>query len=77
LDKHGRPEFKNLLLHRGNYLCFLAFDLLMYGKDCRRERLLDRKHELRRLLNGVPADARLQYVELREWHRDAAIQSNL
>ena len=31
------------------------------GKDCRRERLLDRKQELRRLLNG--SDARIQYVD--------------
>jgi ATP-dependent DNA ligase len=30
----------------------MAFDLLMRDhKDCRRERLLDRKQELRRLLN--------------------------
>jgi DNA ligase 1 len=32
------------------------------GKDCRRERILDRKQELRRLLNGAP-DARIQYVD--------------
>jgi bifunctional non-homologous end joining protein LigD len=61
LDKRGRPQFNNLLFHRGNYLCFLAFDLLMmYGKDYRRERLLDRKQELRKLLSG--SDARIQYV---------------
>src|SRR5215469_6492378 len=52
LDKKGRPQSRNLLFHRGNYPCFLAFDLLMRdGKDCRRERLLDRKHELRRVLS--------------------------
>jgi len=52
LDKRGRPQFNNLLFHRGNYPCFLAFDLLMRdGKDCRREILLDRKQELRRMLN--------------------------
>jgi ATP-dependent DNA ligase len=62
LDKHGRPQFKNLLFHRGNYPCFLAFDLLMRDvKDLRRESLLDRKQELRRLLNG--SDARTQYVD--------------
>src|ERR1700751_1598658 len=62
LDKRGRPQFRNLLFHRGNYPCFMAFDLLMRdGKDCRRESLLDRKQELRRLLNG--ADARTQYVD--------------
>src|SRR5947208_8920738 len=62
LDKKGRPQFANLLFHRGNYPCFLAFDLLMRdGKDCRRERLLDRKQELRRVLSG--SDARIQYVD--------------
>jgi ATP dependent DNA ligase domain len=34
LDKRGRPQFRDLLFHRGNYPCFLAFDLLMRdGKD--------------------------------------------
>jgi ATP-dependent DNA ligase len=62
LDKKGQPQFRNLLFHRGNYPCFLAFDLLMRnGKDCRRESLLDRKQELRRVLNG--SDARIQYVD--------------
>jgi ATP-dependent DNA ligase len=60
--KRGRPQFANLLFHRGNYPRFLAFDLLMRdGKDCRRERLLDRKQELRRVLSG--SDARIQYVD--------------
>jgi ATP-dependent DNA ligase len=37
LDKRGRPQFTNLLFHRGNYPCFMAFDLLMAcGKDYRR-----------------------------------------
>jgi bifunctional non-homologous end joining protein LigD len=54
LDKKGRPQFKDLLFHRGNYPCFLAFDLLMRDhKDCRRERLLDRKQELRRFAERV------------------------
>src|SRR6266851_9925323 len=49
LDKRGRPQFNNLLFHRGEP-CFFAFDLLMSdGKDLRTERLTDRKHELRRL----------------------------
>jgi hypothetical protein len=39
-------------------------DLLMHdGKDCRRERLLDRKLEQRRLLNGCESDARIHYVD--------------
>jgi len=50
LDSRGRPQFKNLMFHRGNPPCFFAFDLLTYGKDLRTERLLDRKQELRRLL---------------------------
>jgi bifunctional non-homologous end joining protein LigD len=54
LDKRGRPQFRNLLFRRGNPPCFLAFDLLSCdGKDCRRERILDRKQELRRVLNGA------------------------
>jgi ATP-dependent DNA ligase len=62
LDKRGRPQFNNLLFHRGYYPCFLAFDLLMRDhQDCRHERLLDRKQELRRLLNG--SDARIQYLD--------------
>ena len=57
LDKRGRPQFRDLLFHRGEP-CFYAFDLLMYnGKDIRSERLTDRKHELRRLLTGLPTDA--------------------
>ncbi|PYV70182.1 MAG: hypothetical protein DMG96_31955, partial [Acidobacteria bacterium] len=54
LDRRGRPQFKNLLFHRGNPPCFFAFDLLTYGKDLRTERLLDRKQELRRLLARSP-----------------------
>jgi bifunctional non-homologous end joining protein LigD len=62
LDKHGRPQFRDLLFHRGNYPCFMAFDLLRRdGKGCRRERLLDRKQELHRVLSG--SDARIQYVD--------------
>ena len=33
------------------------------GKDCRRERILDRKQELRRLLNSASFDARIHYVD--------------
>ena len=33
LDKRGRPQFRDLLFHRGEP-CFYAFDLLMNdGKD--------------------------------------------
>ena len=50
------------IIEHGRTQCFLGFDLLMRdGKDCRRERLLDRKQELRRVLSG--SDARIQYVD--------------
>jgi bifunctional non-homologous end joining protein LigD len=60
LDKKGRPQFRNLLFHRGDYPCFLVFDLLMReGKDCRRERLLDRSGQIgsisKRTTSLVPA----------------------
>ena len=43
LDKRGRPQFNDLLFHRGEPL-FFAFDLLMAdSKDLRMERLTDRK----------------------------------
>jgi bifunctional non-homologous end joining protein LigD len=61
LDKRGRPQFNDVLFHRGEP-CFFAFDLLMTdGRDLRTERLADRKHELRRLLSKVP-DSRMQCV---------------
>jgi bifunctional non-homologous end joining protein LigD len=64
LDKLGRPQFRNLLFHRGNYPCFMAFDLLMHdGKNCRRERLLDRKQELWRVLNACGSGTRIHYVD--------------
>jgi len=59
-----RPQFKNLLFHRGNPPCFFAFDLLICdGEDLRTERLLDRKQDLRRLLARSPDDAPLKYTE--------------
>jgi bifunctional non-homologous end joining protein LigD len=62
LDKRGRPQFNDLLFHRGEP-CFFAFDLLMSdGKDLRSERLTERKHELRRLLSNMPT-SRMKYVE--------------
>jgi bifunctional non-homologous end joining protein LigD len=64
LDKRGRPQFKNLMFRRGNPPCFFAFDLLTCnGKDLRTERLLDRKHELRRLLAKTSPPFPLRYAE--------------
>jgi len=63
VDKRGRPQFKNLLFRRGDP-CFYAFDALMIDeKDLRRERLIDRKQELRRLLSRVPATSPLKYAD--------------
>ena len=64
LDRHGKPQFKNLLFHRGNPPCFFAFDLLTYnGKDLRTERLLDPNRSFggcwRRSLPHFPCDMRI------------------
>src|SRR5437667_10302368 len=73
LDRRGRPQFKNLLFHRGNPPCFFAFDLLTCdGKDLRTERLMDRKQELRRLL--ARACAPLKYTEYIDGHGAALFQ---
>jgi bifunctional non-homologous end joining protein LigD len=62
LDRRGKPQFRDLLFHRGDP-CFFAFDLLMAdGKDLRTEKLTDRKQELRRLLAKVPA-SRVRYAD--------------
>ncbi len=69
----GKPQFSDLLFHRGEP-CFFAFDLLIAdGKDLRTERLTDRKHELRRLLSKVP-ESRMQYVEHVEQHGKALFE---
>jgi len=63
LNRKGKPQFKNLLFRRGTP-CFYAFDLLVSdGKDHRRERLIDRKQELRRLLSNVPEQSLLRYAD--------------
>jgi bifunctional non-homologous end joining protein LigD len=76
LDERGRPQFRDLLFHRGEP-CFIAFDLLMSdGKDLRSERLRDRKQELRRLLSKVP-DApvsRMRYADHVHQHGTALFQ---
>jgi bifunctional non-homologous end joining protein LigD len=55
LDEHGHCQFRELLFGRSEPR-FVAFDLLhASSKDLRRERLLDRKHELLRVIgNGLP-----------------------
>jgi|SRR5215472_8911120 len=61
LDEHAHCQFSELLFRRGEPR-FMAFDLLQAsGKDLRRETLLDRKHELRRVIgNGLPPIAHLR-----------------
>ena len=59
LDRKGKSRFNDLLFRRGD-LCFFAFDLLFVnGQDLRTLQLCDRKHELRRVPAGVPADFRV------------------
>jgi len=74
LDKRGKPQFRDLLFHRGEP-CFFAFDLLMYdGKDIRSEKLTDRKHELRRALTGLPSTSRLRHADHVKQHGTALFQ---
>jgi len=74
LDKRGRPQFKNLLFHRGGP-SFVAFDLLYNtGIDLRREQVLDRKAAVRRLLLHIPRDEPLMYVDQVEQHGEALFQ---
>jgi len=61
VDNQGRPQFRDLLFHRGEP-AFFAFDLLMVdGKDVRSEKLTDRKQELRRLLFNI--ESRVRYAD--------------
>src|SRR5439155_2690843 len=63
VDDSGKPQFNDLLFHRGNP-SFFAFDLLFYkDKDWRSERLIDRKQELRRMLTGLPVTSPLKYAD--------------
>jgi bifunctional non-homologous end joining protein LigD len=63
LDGEGRPQFEDLLFHRGSP-CFFAFDVLVcHGRDLRTAALMDRKQELRRLLAKMPSDLPVRYVD--------------
>jgi ATP-dependent DNA ligase len=71
----GRPQFRDLLFHRGEP-CFFAFDLLMKdGKDLRTEKLTDRKQELRRLMSKAPK-SRKRYADHVEQYGTALFQRN-
>jgi bifunctional non-homologous end joining protein LigD len=66
LDAEGRPQFYDLLRHRGEAF-FYAFDLLwLNGRDLRSLPLVDRKAQLERI---VPADSRLLYVRQQTCNR--------
>ena len=74
LDERGRPRFNDLLFHRGEP-SFVTFDLLFdTGTDLRREQVLDRKTELRRLLRHIPKNEPLMYVDHVEHHGEALFQ---
>ena len=63
MDPKGRPQFNDLLFRRDKP-CFLTFDLLYAdGKDFRRDALVERKAELKRLTHGLPADSRARYAD--------------
>jgi bifunctional non-homologous end joining protein LigD len=73
LDRRGKPQFRDLLFHRGEP-CFFAFDLLMSnGKDLRTEKLTDRKQELRRLMAKDP-ESRMRYADHIEQYGTALFQ---
>jgi bifunctional non-homologous end joining protein LigD len=73
VDRRGRPQFNDLLFHRGEPR-FFAFDLLMAdGHDLRMEKLTDRKQELRRLMSKAPT-SRMQYVDHIQEHGTALFQ---
>jgi bifunctional non-homologous end joining protein LigD len=63
LDQDGRCQFADLLFRRGEPY-FVAFDVLQKdGNDLRTERLLDRKHELRRAVRGLSPIIYADHVE--------------
>ena len=63
VDATGRPQFEDLLFHRGEP-CFFSFDLLIRdGVDLCTSALVDRKQELRRLLAGVKTAGPILYVD--------------
>ena len=63
LDRKGRPQFNDLLFHRGKPY-FFAFDLLYAeGKDWRRDSLVERKAALRQIIHRLPTDSRLRFAD--------------
>jgi bifunctional non-homologous end joining protein LigD len=63
LDQEGRCQFNDLLFRRCEP-CFVAFDLIQVnGRDLRRERLVDRKHELKRISSGLSPIVYAEHIE--------------
>jgi ATP-dependent DNA ligase len=57
------PVSIDLLFRRGDP-CFVAFDLLQVnGRDLRRERLIERKHELERITSGLSSIVYAEHIE--------------
>ena len=63
LDQERRCKFNDPLFRRGEP-CFVVFDLQQAnGKDLCRERLIDRKHELRRVTSGLSSIVYADHIE--------------
>jgi bifunctional non-homologous end joining protein LigD len=63
LDRHGKPQFRDLLFRRGEP-CFYAFDLLWCdGEDLRYLPLMDRKLRLRAVVPTSSHGHRLLYCD--------------
>jgi bifunctional non-homologous end joining protein LigD len=63
LDQDGRCQFNDLLFRRGEPY-FVAFDLLQInGRDLRRARLIDRKHELKRISSRLSPILYAEHIE--------------
>lgn len=70
LDKRGKPQFRDLLFHRGEP-CFFAFDLLMAnGKDLRAEKINRPQTGVETVLKRVSA-SRMLYADHIEQHETA------
>jgi bifunctional non-homologous end joining protein LigD len=63
LDAEGRPQFNDLLFHRGQPVLF-AFDIIVCeGQDLRMQALIERKAELRRVLSRAPLSSPIRYAD--------------
>jgi bifunctional non-homologous end joining protein LigD len=71
LDRHGRPQFEDLMFRRGE-LFFVAFDAIyLDGADLRFLPLIERKRRLKAALPDRSIDSRLRYHSHVERHGKA------